>query len=285
MKKLFIMAAVAAAAIVTSCTGGNVQANLTDDVDTLAYELGMAQVDGLKQYMYGQLGVDSAYIDEFIKGMQEGAKGADPKQDAYLKGMQVGKDIEGMAKGLSKEVYGDDSTKTVNVNNILAGLVEGLKGKATMSSDSAMMSFNKRLEPIREKGLLDKYGDNKKAGENFIAAKAKEEGVQKTAGGVYYKVLTEGKGAVPADTATIQVNYEGKLIDGTKFDSSYDRNQPMNVNLAQGGLIQGFMEALKLMPAGSVWEVYIPQELAYGAKEAGQIKPFSALIFKLEIVK
>ena len=101
--------------------------------------------------------------------------------------------------------------------------------------------------------------------------------------GLQYKVITEGKGALPKDTSLVEVNYEGRTIDGKVFDSSYKRNQPAEMRTNQ--VIKGFTEALVHMPAGSVWEVYIPQNLAYGEREAGEIKPFSTLIFKIELLK
>ena len=101
--------------------------------------------------------------------------------------------------------------------------------------------------------------------------------------GLQYKVIKEGNGAMPKDTSLVTVNYEGRTIDGKVFDSSYKRNQPAEMRVNQ--VIKGFTEALVHMPAGSVWEVYIPQNLAYGEREAGEIKPFSTLIFKIELLK
>ncbi len=98
-------------------------------------------------------------------------------------------------------------------------------------------------------------------------------------------MLTEGKGALPTDSSKVEVKYEGKLIDGTVFDSNYDREQPFVVDLRAPRVIEGWTEILKLMPAGSKWEVTIPQELAYGAQDMGQIKPFSTLIFTIERTK
>ena len=103
--------------------------------------------------------------------------------------------------------------------------------------------------------------------------------------GLQYKVLVAGDGALPTDTTTLKVNYEGKLIDGTVFDSSYQRNQPLTVNMGHPTVIEGWIEVLKLMPAGSKWEVTIPQVLAYGTRDQGVIKSFSTLIFIIEVLK
>lgn len=286
MKKIMMMAAAVcvSAMTFTACNGGS--AKVESDVDSIAYDLGVGQADGLKQYMAMNLGVDSAYIDEFIKGMKEGAVNeANPKKEAYMKGLEVGKQVQGMAKGLGNELFAGDSTKTVNVNVLLAGLVDGLKGKANMTSEEAFAEFNKRLEPIKNANLEKQYGENKAAGEKFLADNKKKEGVTTTASGLQYRVLVAGNGALPTDTTKLQVNYEGKLIDGTVFDSSYERNQPFTVDMAMPRVIPGWVEVLKLMPAGSKWEVVIPQELAYGAQNMGQIKPFSTLIFTIEVLK
>lgn len=286
MKKFFMMAAIAASAMAFTACNGSGSANLKDDVDSLTYDLGVAQSESLKQYMTMQLGVDSTYIDEFIRGMKEGAiNEADPKKEAYMQGLTVGKQIQQMAQGLSNEVYAGDSTQTVNVNNLLAGFVDGLKGKAAKTGEEAMASFQAKLEPIKTANLEKQYGDNKTAGEKYLADNKKKDGVTVLPSGVQYKVLTEGTGALPTDTTVVKVNYEGKLIDGTVFDSSYERNQPFEVNMAAPRVIEGWTEILKLMPAGSKWEVVIPQDKAYGAQDMGQIKPFSTLIFTIEVLK
>lgn len=287
MKKILLMAAaVATTAVMTiSCDGGN-GASLKDGVDSMAYNLGLAQSQGLKQVMTMQLGVDSAYMDEFIKGLKEGALNeADPKKDAYFKGVEMGKRIQEMSKGLSQEVYAGDTTKSVNTKNILAGLIAGMKGTDKTDPEEAFNKFNEQLEPIRTANIEKQYGENKKAGEKYLAENKKKEGVKTTASGLQYKVLVEGDGAMPSDTATLKVNYEGKLIDGTKFDSSYDRGEPITINMAHPGVIPGWVEVLKLMPAGSKWEVTIPQQLGYGSNDQGVIKPFSTLVFTIEVLK
>lgn len=285
MKKILSLAAVSAAIVLASCNGGT-NPTLNDNVDSLTYDLGMAQADGLKQYMTMQLQVDSTCIEDFIKGMKDGCeKELSKSEDAYRKGLDVGAQVKQMAESLSKDVYADDSTKSVNVKNLLAGLIAGLKGTAPMSSDSAYAEFNKLLEPIHNANLEKTYGDNRKAGEKYLAENKKKEGVVTLPSGVQYKVITAGDGAMPTDTTVVKCNYEGKLIDGTVFDSSYERNQPFEVNLAQANVIPGWVEVLKLMPAGSKWEVAIPYDQAYGNREMGQIKPFSALIFTIETLK
>jgi FKBP-type peptidyl-prolyl cis-trans isomerase FklB len=140
------------------------------------------------------------------------------------------------------------------------------------------------MRVIKSKNMEKEFGPNKKAGEDFLAANAKKEGVKVLESGVQYKVIKEGNGALPTDTSIVKVNYEGKLLDGTVFDSSYKRGQPAEFRTNQ--VIKGWTDALVHMPAGSVWEVYIPQELAYGERQQGaEIKPFSMLIFKIELLE
>jgi FKBP-type peptidyl-prolyl cis-trans isomerase FklB len=124
----------------------------------------------------------------------------------------------------------------------------------------------------------------KAEGEKFLAENAKKEGVKVLPSGVQYKVIKEGTGAMPKDTSLVKVHYEGKTIDGKVFDSSYKRNEPADFRANQ--VIKGWTDALVHMPAGSIWEVYIPQDLAYGERQQGtDIKPFSTLIFKIELIE
>ena len=124
----------------------------------------------------------------------------------------------------------------------------------------------------------------KKKGEDFLAENAKKQGVVTLPNGLQYKVITEGKGEKPKATDRVTVKYEGKSIYGKVFDSSYKRN-PDTSTFRPDQVIKGWTEALTSMPAGSTWMLYIPQELAYGSRAAGQIKPYATLIFKVELVK
>jgi FKBP-type peptidyl-prolyl cis-trans isomerase FklB len=126
--------------------------------------------------------------------------------------------------------------------------------------------------------------EQKSAGEKFLAENAKKAGVITTASGLQYEILKEGKGQKPIATDKVKVHYHGTLLDGTVFDSSVKRNTPASFGVNQ--VIKGWVEALQLMPVGSKWKLYIPQELAYGAHGAGEIiRPYSALIFEVELLE
>ncbi|MBO6018332.1 MAG: FKBP-type peptidyl-prolyl cis-trans isomerase [Prevotella sp.] len=287
MKKLMIVAAMAiTAAGFTACGNQTPKASLKTDVDSMSYAIGMSQTQGLKEYLVNQLGVDTAYIGEFIKGLNDGASAGDSKKKAaYYAGVQIGQQINNqIMKGLNREVFGDDSTKTVSLKNFMAGFISGTTGKkGLMSMDSAQVIGQRLLQSIKAKELAKTYGPNKEAGEKFLAANAKKEGVKTLPSGVQYKIIKEGNGAIPSDTSLVKCHYEGRLLNDTVFDSSYKRGEPITLRCNQ--VIKGWTEVMKLMPAGSIWEVYIPQELAYGEREQGDIKPFSTLIFKIELLE
>ena len=287
MKKVMFVAVMAiAAATLTGCGNSTPKANLKSDVDTLSYAIGMAQTTGLKEYLVGSLGVDTAYMSDFIKGLSEGANAGDSKkQAAYYAGIQIGQQIANqMMKGINHQIFGDDSTKTISMKNFMAGFVSGTTGKGgLMTVDSAQVVAQTMMQAIKTREMEKTYGPNKEAGEKFLAANAKKEGVKTLPSGVQYKVIKEGTGAIPSDTSLVKVNYEGKTIDGNVFDSSYKRGEPINLRCNQ--TIKGWTDAMVHMPAGSVWEVYIPQDLAYGEREQGDIKPFSCLIFKIELLE
>ena len=285
----FTFAALAAIAAVTlfSCGMGTPKANLKSDIDTVSYAIGMAQTNGLKDYLVNRLGIDTAYMDEFIKGLNEGANaGDDKKKAAYYAGIQIGQQISNqMVKGINHELFGEDSTKTISLKNFMAGFISGTTGKGgLMTLDSAQIVAQTLMQSIKAKTMEKEFGPNKVAGEKFLAENAKKEGVKTLEGGVQYKVIKEGTGAIPADTSRVKVHYEGRTLDGKVFDRSYKRGEPSEFRCNQ--VIKGWTEALGHMPAGSVWEVYVPQELAYGPRQQGaDIKPFSMLIFKIELVE
>lgn len=288
MRKLIIGAFMAlAAATFVGCGNSTPKANLKTDIDTMSYALGLSQTQGLRDYIVMRLGVDTAYIDEFIRGLNDGVNaGDDKKKTAYYAGIQIGQQVGGMMiKGINHEVFGEDSTKTISMKNYMAAFITGVKGEeGLMTLDQAAYTAQRLMQEIKAKNMEEQYGDNKKAGEKFLAENKKKAGVVTLPSGVQYKVIKEGKGEMPKDTSLVEVNYEGRTLDGKVFDSSYKRKETAKMRANQ--VIKGWTEALIHMPEGSVWEVYIPQELAYGSRQQGEkIKPFSVLVFKIELIK
>lgn len=284
MKKFAFAALVAiATAAFTSCGNGTPKADLNNEIDTLSYAIGMSQSDGLKQYLSERLGIDTAYIDDFIKGLNEGATAGDDKEKAaYYAGIQIGQQLGGqMLQGINYEVFGNDSTKTISLKNLLAGFVAGITEKdQKMSLLQARATADEKIQEIKSKAMEKQWGAYKKQNEEWLAKNSKAEGVVTLPSGLQYKVITEGKGAVPADTSNVKVNYEGKTIDGKVFDST-DTGTTFRCNQ----VIKGWTEALTKMPVGSKWEVYIPASLAYGERQPNDIiKPYSTLIFTIELL-
>ena len=284
MKKIVLFAAIAAATGLASCTAQAPKANLKSEIDSLSYMMGITNTQGLMDFASQRLGVDSAQYADFIKGIQAGISQTTKSEKAYIAGIQIGQQLSGdMFQNINSQLFGNDSTQTLSKDNFLAGFFEALKG-AGASMEDAKQFVQTRTEAIKAKALEEKYGENKAAGEKFLEENKSKEGVVTTESGLQYKIIKAGKGEIPTKESTVKVNYKGTLIDGTEFDSSYKRNAPASFRADQ--VIKGWTEALTMMPVGSKWELYIPQELAYGARETGgQIKPFSTLIFEVELLE
>jgi FKBP-type peptidyl-prolyl cis-trans isomerase FklB len=174
---------------------------------------------------------------------------------------------------------------------LLRGLKDGLAAGKTLMTEDEMKTRIIQLQNDIRKKMQEKAqlaaqlagASNKKEGDAFLAANKDKEGVVTLPSGLQYKILTEGAGPKPAATDSVVCNYSGKLINGTEFDSSYKRGQPVTFPVT--GVIKGWTEALQLMPVGSKWQLYIPAELAYGEPGRGPaIGPNSTLIFEVELI-
>ena len=285
MKKVSLILVLAATAVLSSCTAQAPKANLANEVDSLSYAIGLARTEGLDQYL-AQQGIDSTQMAMFIKGFNEGARKIGKDDAAYMAGLQIGQMVSKQwVEGFNRQIFGNDSTMTLSRENMLAGFLTGVaKVKGAMTKEEAQEYMTKQMDTIKEKAIDEKYADNKAAGEKFLAENKEKEGVITLPSGLQYKVIKEGKGAKPTETDRVKVNYRGTLIDGKEFDSSYKRNEPATFRANQ--VIKGWTEALTMMPVGSKWELYIPSELAYGTRETGgDIKPFSTLIFEVELLE
>ena len=287
MKKIFSMAAVAIAVATMMSCGNNPKPSLKSDVDTLSYAIGMSQSQGLMDYLANAKGVDTTYIAEFLQGVNDGANaGDDKKKAAYFAGIEIGQQIaNNMMKGLNYNLFGEDSTQTVSLNNFMAGFVSGVTGKdSKMTVNEADSVAEVLFQLIKAKSQEKQFGANKAEGAKFLAANAKKEGVKTLPCGVQYKVLKEGNGKKPTAKDSVKCHYEGFLIDGTVFDSSVQRGEPAVFGLQQ--VIAGWTEGLQLMSEGGKYRFFIPYRLAYGEGGAGaMIPPFATLIFDVELIE
>lgn len=248
------------------------------DGKTFSYALGVAQGASLKQYLVRQLGVDSAYVSVAIEGMNAHLTDEErKKQEAFAAGLRIAEMnrrnlpmMNQQATGKADSVYVDEAEFERALSDVVLGRTP------SMTSDSAMKVVEGQFRFQQE--------TYKAANEKWLADNAKLKGVKTLPSGLQYRVLTEGNGPVATDSTEVQVHYEGKLIDGTVFDSSYKRGNPASFRPDQ--VIKGWKEALTMMPEGSVWDLYIPASLGYGERGQGQTIPGnSTLIFKVEVLK
>jgi FKBP-type peptidyl-prolyl cis-trans isomerase FklB len=283
MKKLniFIAVAIVAAFTFSSCDSNKAKLPvLKTQLDSLNYAFGVANGDGIKNYYLKGDSTDKA-VESLLAGLSEGMKGkADPETGELS---QLGTTIGTSLKEQSKTGLMGDSTLKVDIKLIKQGLVNGLRGsEIQMTPQEAQVYLQTTMQALQAKKMEAQYSGNKTAGELFLAENAKKAGVITTASGLQYEVIKKGTGKIPTDTSTVKVHYHGTLIDGTVFDSSVDRKEPAIFPV--NGVIKGWTEVLQLMPVGSKYKVYVPQELAYGNADRGAIKPFSMLIFEVELI-
>ncbi len=257
---------------------------LNSGSDSVSYAAGMAVTNGLLPFLKQQHGLDSASIGLFLKSFEEVINaGETPEAKARIAGVEIANQVRGrMLPGISGEFQ--DSPDSIISDLFFRGFVDAMKQDTTHFKQAAAEEFFKQKQETDKKAKEEKlYGPNRDAGIKFLQENAQKEGVITTASGLQYKVLVKGEGEVPQMTDKVQVNYEGRLVDGTVFDASAKHgDKPAEFRADQ--VIRGWTEALTMMPVGSKWQLYIPQELAYGERNMGNIKPYSTLIFDVELV-
>jgi len=193
---------------------------------------------------------------------------------SYIIGLDVGKRLKSQSIDVDSDIF-------------MKGLKDALEdAKPAMTDEEireVMTAFNQEMKKKHDEEVKKQAEKNKKEGEAFLEANKKKEGVVTLPSGLQYKIIKEGDGPTPKDNETVTVNYRGKLLDGTEFDSSYKRGQPATFSVK--GVIPGWTEALQLMKVGSKWELFVPAKLAYGERGAGNvIGPDAALIFEVELL-
>lgn len=247
--------------------------------DSFSYAMGVIQSSSLKQYLESREGVKAGNMKDAADGIMAYSNMEEAeinKQLAFAAGLRIGEmNKTQVIPALNKQATGKEDTTYVDAVIFSRGLSEGMNGVSTISADSAMK--------VAERQMKFYTNQLKEVNLGWLEANKKQKGVKVTDSGLQYRILTKGEGATAVDTSEVEVHYEGKLIDGTVFDSSYKRNQPASFGVTQ--VIKGWTEALKMMPEGSVWELYIPYNLAYGERGNQGIPPFATLIFKVELLK
>ncbi len=239
-----------------------------------SYAAGVAQSASLAQFLAQRSGVDSAHIKDFVEGLSKEVSADEAaKLRALLASIDIKKQMPQIVQSMNQQATGKGDTTYVDAATFLKGLTEGLLKTNTLSADSATKIEQQQYDYYTQQ-LKTRNAD-------FLKNYAKQKGVKSTPSGLLYKVIKEGDGAMPADTSEVEVHYEGKLIDGSVFDSSYKRGE--TATFAVNQVIKGWSEAVKLMKVGAEYEVCLPYELAYGERGTRGIPPFSTLIFKIEL--
>lgn len=265
--------AIAEKAIKGKCPKKAKTIELNNYNDSLNYAFGVLNGSQMRMYLLANDSTGEA-IDEFISNINHG-----------LKSKVINPQLVMMAQNIGKAIREQESVGLLNVAGletnfelIKQGFINGLYN---FTEEWDMQAAGKYVDEVIAR---IKYGEAKAEGEKFLQENALREEVKTTESGLQYEVLVAGKGAKPTAESTVKVHYEGTLIDGTVFDSSYERGEPIEFPLS--GVIKGWTEGLQLMPVGAKYKLYIPYELGYGERGAGQnIPPFATLIFTVELLE
>lgn len=260
--------------------GAMAPVQLKNGSDSLSYAAGMSFTNGLTTYLKQAHNLDETYMADFLRGLNDMLKAdSDPKMKAYAAGMEIAGRLSGsMVEQYKKEFAENNDTIVATI------LYRGFND--ALLNDTTVFDLKEA-----EKLLADKNEANKRRKENtylevekkFLAENATKDSVMTTPSGLQYKIIKKGTGDIPKANDEVLVHYEGRLLDGTVFDASRKHgDKPLQFRANQ--VIKGWTEALTMMPVGSRWQLFIPYKLAYGDRAAGQIKPYSTLIFDVELV-
>lgn len=250
--------------------------------DSLSMAYAVQNAEGFDRFLIESRGVDSTLVPVVLASIQETAKLTSTEEIAKGVGINIGLQIvDNIFPMVEEELFMDSAA--FNKDNFFVAFFASIKGENLLIDEMEAGAIMRREgQKVYDAKMEAEFGDNKAAGVAFLENNKKQEGVQVTATGLQYLVLTEGKGDKPAATDKVKVHYHGTLIDGTVFDSSVNRGTPAEFPLNQ--VIPGWTEGLQLMSKGAKYRFFIPQELGYGGQDRGAIKPFSVLIFDVELL-
>jgi FKBP-type peptidyl-prolyl cis-trans isomerase FklB len=284
MKKIsyFVIVFTMLCTVMGSCDYKLRRTKLKTEIDTLSYFYGWARTEGLREYLINQVGIDTAFMNAFYKGFRDGVNNYSPKDIAYAEGLRIAHVINNMwISNLNNEIYLGDSSKSVNRDAVMVGFYNGLRHYDESKILNANSFCQTKISELRERAMLEKYAGSIRENEKFLAENKKKADVKTTESGLQYKILQEGKGDIPDASSWVKIKYKATLIDGTEVENSGENPASQRV----GQSIKGWSEALKMMPVGSKWELYIPQELGYGSLGNVGIPPYATLIYEFELIE
>lgn len=285
-------------AAMSACTDGSVNQKEKESptfnnvIDSLSYALGLGYSAPMEemQMVLENSGSDKAFVEKLLEGVKDGVNGGDKEKLAYFIGLQAGMNMRNdIILEAERQIFGDDTIQHLNLDNYVAGFKDvvydrhnfKVNGQALMPGQAA-----EYVKQVIDKASMDlmsqQYGDLLKANEDFLAAKAKEPGIDSLDNGILYKVIEPGKGPKPSEGNIVAIEYEGRLIDGKLITKSHAIT---DVKVKDGIInFPGFSMMLTNMPLNAEWEAYIPWNYCYGAHGySDEIPPFSNIIFKVKL--
>ena len=290
MKKIsiFLLAAFAIVACSNSRHYTTQTVNPKTQIDSLNYFAGY--MTGLQiKMMFLSNDSTAESVDAFVGALEDSYNGIEVEAEAYDIDEKLVNNAQMCGRMIREQeresgLMGIDGLET-DFDLIRQGFINGLYLDTANVDPNAIATYmNETLQPLAEAQMAKEAENAQTEGKAFLEENAKRPEVKTTASGLQYEVLVQGEGAKPTAESTVKVHYEGKLVNGEIFDSSYQRGEPIEFPL--NGVIKGWTEGLQLMPVGSTYMLYIPYQLGYGERGAGgAIPPFATLIFKVELLE
>ena len=286
------------AAAMTACTGGSENKAekevpaFNSVLDSLSYALGLgySAPEAEMKMVLNNSGSDGAFVEQLLAGVEDGVNGGDKEKLAYFIGLQAGMNMRNdIIEEAERQIFGDDTTQHLNLDNFIAGFRDVVYNKHEFMVDSVVLMPKQAAGYVQEiidkasfRVMSQKYSKEYEANEAFMAAKAKEAGIDSLDNGILYKVITPGKGPKPSEGNTVSIEYEGRLIDGKIITKSHAITDVM----VKDGILNfpGFTMMVTNMPLNAEWEAYIPWMYCYGIHGySDEIPPFSNIILKVKL--
>ncbi len=285
MKKIYFLPFLAFVTVLLSSCGNSTVTRLDNPADSLAYAQGVRAADGFTYNATQRLGVDSTLIGSMMKGMEDAFFNTSEKQRAYNIGVQYGVALrEQFLKNVYNRMLAYGDSAGLNEELFFDAFKAVVYDEELVIDASTAAAYCSRADYLRKLRYNEvKYADVRASSDDFMEVNASQPGVHVTESGLQYRIEKQGNGPKPTENSRVVINYKGTLLDGTEFDSSYQRNKPSTFSVDK--VVKGFSEGLQLMPVGSKYTLYVPYDLGYKDNDNNpKIKPYSTLIFEVELL-